>query len=76
MDFPRKPDKVILMAEFDAPFGDQQYRIRLTKTINGEIAYFAECLTEGLHPEVKALIENTVVADAKKKGVFEPETTK
>jgi hypothetical protein len=71
--FPRKPEKTVMSATFDIDFGGK-YTVKVTKTMNGVIDYACELLTEGVEPAVKDFIEKAVVNEAKKHGVFEPET--
>ena len=73
INFPRKPDKTIMSAVFDIDFGGK-YSVKLTKTMNGVIEYSCELLTEGVEKAVKDFIEKAVVNEAKKHGVFEPDS--
>lgn len=74
INFPSKEDKTIKVADFPVEYGSI-IQVRLTRIINGTNRYECEVLTE-VHPEVAKFIIDHVIAQAKKKGVFDPAPTK
>ena len=68
--FPSKPDKTIKVAEFDVEYGTT-IKVRLSRVINGKSDYFCEILTE-VPQDVANFIQQHVIAQANKKGVFDP----
>lgn len=71
IQFPKTPDRVLQIAEFEVVF-DRSYKVKLTKNINGTTSYLCECLNEDVEPSVKLFIENTIISQANKIGAFEP----
>lgn len=70
IDFPSRPEKTIMSAEFDMDYG-RVYRVRLTRVINGKNDYSCEVLTEGVSEEIASFISDHVVHEAKRNGAFE-----
>jgi len=70
INFPIKPDKTTMSADFDVPYGEI-YRVRLHRVINGKNEYSCEVLTEGVPDDIREFIIRHVVSDANKHGVFQ-----
>lgn len=73
--FPDKPSKVISIGTGVITL-DRDYEFELERHANGKNSYFARVLNTEVSPEVKTLIEQTIVLHAERDGVFNPVNTK